>query len=127
MSTSTLTPPPSRGPATRSELITLVMRMVVPLRHEFGKAINVERVLDDKAYALSVIELAHTSNSEQLRRYGEYLAAMIMGPRATAAFPPATAAAPQAVPAAMPAAEAPDPEFELLLAGRMGKYRGGLR
>lgn len=112
--------------ATHSDVISLGMRMVVRVRHEFGCSIDVMNLLHDQSYARSVIDMARRSDSEQLREQAGYLERMIFGPRDTAA--PARAAAQvaaQAPDAATQGAAADD--LERHRAGLLRKYQSGLR
>ena len=58
---------------SNSDVISLGMRMVVRVRHEFGCSIDVMSLLHDQTYARSVIDMARRSTSEQLREQGAYL------------------------------------------------------
>lgn len=106
---------------SNSDVISLGMRMVVRLRHEFGCIIDVMNLLHDQTYARSVIEMAQRSTSEQLREQGAYLERMILGPRDSsgpAQAPMVTAPAPT------PAAQA---DVERHRAAVLHKYKVGLR
>lgn len=114
---------------TNSDVISLGMRMVVRVRHEFGCSIDVMNLLHDQSYARSVIDMARRSTSEQLREQGAYLERMILGPRENAG--PAAGATPaharvQAQPPALAPATAPD-DIERARAAVMRKYQAGLR
>lgn len=50
-------------------LHSTVVRMVVPMRREFGHDIDVREMLRDRAYARAVIAEALTSDVERLRGY----------------------------------------------------------
>ena len=69
---------------SNSDIIALVMRMVVPVRHEFGKNIDIQHLLSDSQYAESIIVMASSSRNEQLREHARYLESMIHGPRGNA-------------------------------------------
>lgn len=112
---------------SNSDVISLGMRMVVRVRHEFGCSIDVMNLLHDQSYARSVVDMARRSTSEQLREQGAYLERMILGPRENAG--PAPAAAPaqgQAQPPALAPAETRD-DVERARAAVMRKYQAGLR
>lgn len=117
-------PPPDFGD---SDLMNYAVRMVIPMRREFGTTLDVPHFLHDFTYAREIIEQAKSSQDPRLREYAGVLDAKLFGPRnglERPAAPPAAAAA--AAPAAAPPAEAAVSESELLLR-RMNKYRSGLR
>ncbi len=106
---------------SNSDVISLGMRMVVRVRHEFGCSINVMNLLHDQAYARSVIDMARRSTSEQLREQGAYLERMIMGPRESSApAVPLVQSPPQA-------GAGPLEDVERHRAAILRKYQAGLR
>lgn len=106
-----------------SDIVASAMRMIVAVRHEFGRNIDVMHLLHDQAYARSIIELARGSSNDKLREQAVYLERMIFGPReAGGAAWPAAATPP---PAAQ--SSSPDPDVERLRAAVAKKYRTGLR
>lgn len=110
---------------SQSDVISLGMRMVVRVRHEFGFSIDVMNLLHDQAYARSVIDTAKRSTSEQLREQAGYLESMVLGPRAGPAAQHAAAA-----PAARPpeaARSGEDDDVERYRAAALSKYQRGLR
>src|SRR5262245_5204574 len=116
---STLADARSPGAPDRSEIIDHIVRMVVPVRREFGKSINVTRMLDDTVYAQSAFDLVLASQNEQLRKQASYLQTAILGPRN------ATAAQVAHARTAPPTTESED--ARRARAETMGKYRSGLR
>lgn len=106
---------------SNSDVISLGMRMVVRVRHEFGCSIDVMNLLHDQAYARSVIDMARRSTNEQLREQGAYLERMILGPRESSG--PAQS---QPGPAAAPSAAAQE-DIDRHRAAVMHKYKVGLR
>lgn len=121
-------PPPDFGD---SDLMNYAVRMVIPLRREFGTTLDVPHFLHDFTYAREIIEQAKSSQDPRLREYAGVLDAKLFGPRngleRRAPAPEADAAgAPPAAPAPEPAVEPAVSESELLLR-RMNKYRSGLR
>lgn len=106
---------------SNSDVISLGMRMVVRVRHEFGCSIDVMNLLHDQTYARSVIEMARRSTNEQLREQGAYLERMILGPRESSG--PVRA---QAGPAAAPTPVAQE-DAERHRAAVLHKYKVGLR
>ncbi len=110
---------------SNSDVISLGMRMVVRVRHEFGCSIDVMSLLHDQTYARSVIDMARRSTSEQLREQGAYLEQMIMGPRDRGAPPVPRATVPATPAPAVPMAE--DGDAERARAAVLRKYQSGLR
>ena len=128
-----------------SQLMTYLVRMVVPMRREFGVALDVHQFVHDRAYATAVINQARGSVDPRLRDYADNIEKrLLLGPRAASApaevvaapaqpapltspGPLANAAAP--APAAAPASAAKTaPATEADLRARMmKKYTTGLR
>lgn len=118
MATHTL-PPSDFG---NSELMNYVVRMVTPMRREFGCTLDVPHFLHDFAYAREILEKAYSSTDPRLREYAAYLDQKMFGPRS----------GPASAPAPSPAAPAPPTAAEELTEAQLrermlGKYRGGLR
>jgi hypothetical protein len=126
-----------------SQLMTYLVRMVVPMRREFGVALDVHQFVHDRAYATEMINRARASVDPRLRDYAENIQKrLLLGPRAASAPgdpvarptqpAPPTAPAPLAgaevaAPAA-PAAAAKAADSEAELRARMlKKYTTGLR
>lgn len=107
----------------QSDFITHALKMVVPMRREFGRNVNVQTMLSDRQYAHEVFEMALSSSNAQLREQAAYLQRLLGGPRQVAAAP-AAAAAPPARAAAEPGV---DSELGRLQALQAAKYRAGLR
>ena len=103
-----------------------VVRMVTPMRREFGFALDVVSVLRNVSYAREVIERAKASQDARLREHADYLELKIFGPRNGPATQVDKAVSPEVEPAE-PAAK-PRPETEAKMRERMlSKYKGGLR
>jgi hypothetical protein len=123
MSTTTM------GADDNSHLMNYLVRMIVPLRREFGRSLDVTQFLHDFAYAREVIDQALSSQDARLREYATYVQQRYHGPRL--ADPPAPAAAVQAAKplgAAAAAAESNMAADEAALKARMlKKYTDGLR
>jgi hypothetical protein len=104
-----------------SQLVTYLVRMVVPMRREFGVALDVQQFVRDAAYATAVLDKARGSADPRLREYAEGIEQrMLLGPRvANGVTPPAPPTQP--APLAEPASEAE------LRARMMKKYTTGLR
>ena len=65
--------------------LSTVVRMVVPLRREFGRELDVHAFLRDADYAREVLEQAATSQVERLRGYAQSVGRQL---QATVASPP---------------------------------------
>lgn len=112
------------------QLMNYLVRMVVPMRREFGRQLDVRQFLHDVAYAGVVIDEALRSQDPRLVDYARYVQQRMHGPRIadTPAPPPlAASSAPAAAPPADPPAAAGEPSAEDLRAKVMRKYTGGLR
>ncbi len=105
----------------QSDFIARALRIVVPMRREFGRSVNVQSLLDDPGYASEVLEMALSSNNERLRAEALYLQRMLGSPRQVSAAP-----APAMAAVAEPD-DAVDSERERLQALQAAKYRLGVR
>lgn len=116
---------------TDSQIMNYVVRMVVPLRREFGRQLDVGQFLHDVVYAREVLDEALRSKDTRLQEYARVVQTRLLGPRAASASPvPAKAAAPEPVAVAESAKRAPaaaGPTAEELRARIMKKYTDGLR
>lgn len=65
-----------------------LLRMVVPIRREFGRSLDVQTFLHDLAYRKEIIEQALQSQDTRLRDYARYVEQLLGSPR-TASNPPA--------------------------------------
>jgi hypothetical protein len=121
-----------------SQLMNYLVRMVVPMRREFGRQLNVGQFLHDVTYAREVLDEALRSKDARLLEYARYVEMRLNGPRiaAAAAAPvvaPAVADKPEAVERAeraerpTPAAGAAASNAEEMRARIMKKYTDGLR
>jgi hypothetical protein len=122
------------GPSIESQVLNCVVRMVVPMRREFGRSLDVQRFLREPAYAQAVIEEALASRDLRLRDYALYVQRHLGGPRDVDAPPvPGTPAVVTGAPAgaaggASPGAAVPSEPTEAELRERvLKKYTGGLR
>jgi len=111
-----------------SETMSYLVRMVIPLKREFGRSLNVNQFLHDLPYAREVVEEALKSKDERLRTYAAYMETKVLGPRNSGSSSPKEASA------AKPAQPAPaatlKKEVELsddLRAQAIARYRSGLR
>ncbi len=126
------------SPATHTQVLNFVIRMVVPMRREFGRSLDVQRFMHEPAYAQTVIDEALASRDQRLREYAAYVQRHLLGPRDSAprpeggeattpmAFDAAAPEAPAANPAAAPG-EAAEPTEAELRERVLKKYTGGLR
>lgn len=114
-----------------SQIMNYLVRMIVPLRREFGRSLDVRQFLHDVSYAREVMEEALSSQDPRLREYANYVQQRFHGPRV--ADSPAVSAAPVAPPAkAAPTASSASADStaadEAALRARMlKKYTDGLR
>ncbi len=117
-----------------SQIVNYVVRMVTPMRREFGRQIDVQQFLRDSEYARSVLDEALTSRDARLLEYANYVSQRLLSARVAAALPsnaPGVPAAAAPASAARPATTAPLPaasDTEQALRNRvLDKYRRGLR
>jgi hypothetical protein len=117
-----------------SQILNYLVRMVMPMRREFGRQLDVQQFLHDFGYAREVLTEAMTSQDPRLIEYAGYISKRVHGariadtpaPRVAAATPP-----PVAIPAV--AAQAPKPASapglteEEMRVQVLKKYTGGLR
>ena len=71
-----------------SDLMNYAVRMVIPMRREFARQMDVSQFMHDAAYAREIIDQARTSTDSRLRGYAALLAARMSG---TPAAEPAAA------------------------------------
>ena len=117
-----------------SSILNFVIRMVVPMRREFGRSLDVQRFMRDADYASAVLEEACASRDQRLRDYAEYVKRHLGGAREV--DPPHAATVPGelgelAVPpsqhTAVPGAASADATDADLRARVLKKYTTGLR
>lgn len=115
-----------------SEIMNYLVRMVVPMRREFGRKLDVGQFIHDFQYAAEVLEQARMSVDPRLREYGLYVEKRMHGARIADSTPTAPTPAPAATTAAAAAPPAPAPAAdkateEELRARVLKKYTSGLR
>lgn len=114
-----------------SQILDYVVRMVVPMRREFGRQLDVQQFMRDRDYAQKLIDEALTSRDARLVEYARYVSQRLLSARVAAAPPPGPKGVEPTAPAAPPAAEPTKPGGQTLeeeLRNRvMDKYRRGLR
>ena len=130
--------------ADDAELVNYLVRMVIPMRREFGRKLDVGQFRLDPGYAGEVLELARTSTDPRLREYAHMVEKRLHGgargnvppstpvvrpePAATTAPIPTTSATAPAPPEADPASTTVDKAAEDALRAKvMQKYKSGLR
>ena len=125
-------------PGSNSELMNYLVRMVVPMRREFGRALDVRHFLHDLEYAREVIQQALTSQDPRLLQYAKYVEEHHLGPRNASNSAPAPRADKAAERAAdKPTAPSPGEKVEVPLSTNptaeemrervLRKYTSGLR
>jgi hypothetical protein len=115
-----------------SEIMNYLVRMVVPMRREFGRKLDVGQFMHDFTYAAEVLEQARVSVDPRLREYALYVEKRMHGARIADSTPAVPTPAPPARSAAAPAAPAPAPAADKatedeLRARVLKKYTSGLR
>ena len=121
---------PTDTPPNSSGLMNYALRMVIPMRREFGRTLDVPHFLHDLAYAKEVLDEARQSQNPKLREYAEYLNSHLLGPRNASAPAPGVSqrlaagagSAPSDQSKAVDASD--DEEAKRLM---LAKYRSGLR
>jgi hypothetical protein len=119
-------------PGSNSELMNYLVRMVVPMRREFGRSLDVRHFLHDLEYAREVIQQALTSQDARLLQYAKYVEEHHLGPRNASNAMPASKAAPTADKPVAPTekVEVPlsvNPTAEEMRERVLRKYTSGLR
>lgn len=83
-----------------SKIVNYLVRMVVPMRREFGQNLDVQHFLHDLSYAQEVLKTALSSQDPRLREQAEYISKLKFGPRLGDAQPTIKAPAPASAAAA---------------------------
>ena len=114
------------GQGFDSELLNLANRMLAPFQREFGHRLDVDLLLNNRAYALAVLEKAQTSKEERLRAYALMAQERLLGPRTgPGPLPGRGGSEVEGEPSVLPQEE--DAEAERLRAQVLSRYRSGLR
>lgn len=100
-------------------VMNVLLRMVVPMRREFGCNLDVKHFLHDFEYAQDILAQAMASQDARLRDYAQYVKKLMAGPR--------VAEAPATPPEVAPAVEDGATEEDALRKRIMRKYTQGLR
>jgi hypothetical protein len=117
------------GPFGDSQILDYVVRMVVPMRREFGRQLDVQQFMRDSNYAHTLIEEALTSRDARLLEYARYVSERLLSARVAATPPPEASKAGEPTPppaGASKTAAGPSPEDDLRNRV-LDKYRRGLR
>ena len=64
-----------------SDLMNYLVRMVIPIKREFGRTLDVQKFLVDRPYAVEVIHEAMQSHDPRLQEYAAYVQGKVFGPR----------------------------------------------
>jgi hypothetical protein len=127
------------GASPESSVLNFVIRMVVPMRREFGRSLDVQLFLRDPEYARVVLEQALASRDQRLRDYADYVSRHLSGARVANPPPVPSTPAAKAAPATVAESTVPgafavapdsadaDPTEEELKARMLRKYTTGLR
>lgn len=119
-----------------SDILNTLVRMVVPMRREFGRQLDVRQFLRDGGYAQEVLDVALASRDPRLAEYARYVQRRLHGARVADSTPTIPGLAP---PQPAPAAPTPPPSAtahaapgaadaeEALRRRVMDKYTRGLR
>ncbi len=111
-----------------SETMSYLLRMIIPLKREFGRSLDIQQFLHDLPYATEVVQEALKSKDERLRSYATYMQTKVLGPRNSGSVTPKEASAPK--PAQVEDGPVNEKEIELsddLRAQAIARYRSGLR
>jgi hypothetical protein len=118
---------PSFSYASDSDVLNRVMRMVVPMRREYNRSLEVRQFMNDAVYAKDIIDQAIASKDDKLKENGAYLSNKIFGPRNDVQNAAASQGSDIAAPS-VPANTAAEEESEAAMRARMmAKYKTGLR
>jgi len=105
------------------QLLNTLVRMVVPMRREFGRSLDIQNFLADSGFAEAVLAEALASQDPRLRDYAAYVKSRLLGARAASPSVP--------LPSASPAPAAPTEGEQLsedeMRARVLRKYTTGLR
>ena len=66
------------------KVMNTLLRMIVPMRREFGRNLDVKHFLHDLEYRQDIISQALQSQDTRLRDYAQYVEKLLAGPRTAA-------------------------------------------
>jgi hypothetical protein len=72
----------------KGQVLNTLVRMVVPIRREFGHSLDIKHFLHDLDYRQEIISQALQSQDPRLRDYAQYVHKLMAGPRTGADAPP---------------------------------------
>lgn len=109
--------------------MSYAIRMIIPMKREFGVVLDVQHFLHDFAYAKEVLDVALRSQDTRLRDNASYLETKLFGPRNSGGKPIAKTAPDAATPTAAKPAEEDSIQLteDQMRARVMSKYKTGLR
>lgn len=64
-----------------NELMNYIVRMIIPMRREFRRQLDVEQFFHDFTYAREVLDQAKTSKDARLLEFARYVETRLHGPR----------------------------------------------
>lgn len=105
-----------------SKLLSTLVRMVVPMRREFGRSLDVSHFMRDTSYAREVLDHARQSMDPRLRDYAAWVEKAMRSARADIVVQRTKPAAPD-----VPVEQDIEAEVQVLKAGIARKYLTGLR
>lgn len=122
-------PTPETNKFTDSDMMGHAIRMIIPLKREFGVALDVPHFLHDFAYAKEMLDVALRSQDTRLRDNAAYLESKMFGPRNSSAK--AKVSSPAPIPESNAAAAEEEKNIQLTEAEQrarmLSKYKTGLR
>jgi hypothetical protein len=113
------------------DLMNYLVRMVVPMRREFGRQLDVQHFLHDLEYAREVIQQALTTQDARLLQYATYMQEHHLRPRdashPASSAPAENAAAPTAASETVEVPLSASPTAAEMRERVLRKYTSGLR
>jgi hypothetical protein len=91
-------------------MLNYVIRMVVPMKREFGESLDVQQFMRDPSYSKKILAQARTSQDQRLRDYADYVSRHLLGARDTSSSAAAAQAAKAAAPVAAKSLHSPGPD-----------------
>ena len=124
-----VTPIPERRKFDHGDLMSYAIRMIIPMKREFGVALDVQHFLHDFAYAKEVLDVALSSQDTRLRDNASYLETKLFGPRNSGGKPMAKTPPDAVTPTAPKPAEEDSTQLteDQMRARMISKYKIGLR
>jgi hypothetical protein len=111
-----------------SDILQHVLRMVIPMRREHNRSLEVRQFMHDVTYAKEIIDQALASKDHNLLEHGAYLSNKMFGPRNTLNEPAPVAQKQESTSTVPTLTEPVEEESEAAMRARMmSKYKTGLR